>query len=567
MARQLTRREFMRATALGAGASLLAACAAPVPAGVPAAAPAAEATVAPTPAAAAEATAVPATGGGTLVFGYPQKTTYGNFCVPWNYAGTQDVYQRRLAYSGLIQWNNDYSGFLSDLAESWTFDGNTCTFVLRQGVKWHDGAPFTADDVIFTYHIAGHKDSLWTNPENLILMVVGFKEYNEGTAPEITGIRKTDDFTVVFDLTDAYRGPFLNTIASYVINPKHLLSDKPLDELLPEEGLCKTTWALEQGIGTGPFKVTNYVPDQYIEFDRNDDYYRAKIQLDKIIYTAYTDGQAQAAALESGECHVGTIPASEYPRFKDMTHIDIKLNSGLANHAFFFNINTVDQKVRQAMWWALDRQALVDSYYHGATTVPGAIFEYGGFGVGPNVPQYTFDPEKAKALLAEANWDSSRKLRFMVESIDPNWEALWSLAIGYWKEVGVEVEYQVVGADYGNIELDPEGTDMLFSGQVWGADPSEGANYYLNAPEKFPFIDIPEAREVVNKISLSVDNEEIKQGVYRLQEIGSEQVSVIPISRVPGIWVINKKVKGGLNPVYALWTRNDWQWENITVEG
>lgn len=555
MAKQLTRREFMQITALGAGAGLLAAC---VPA-TPGSAPAAQT--------AAEGAAAQTTGGGTLVFGYPQKTTYGNFCVPWNYAGTQDVYQRRLTYSGLIQWNNDYSDFLSDLAESWTFDGNLCTFNLRKDVKWHDGAPFNADDVVFTYHIVGHKDSLWTDSQNLQTMVVGFKEYNEGTATEIAGIRKTDDFTVVFELTQPYRNPFLSTVASYVINPKHILGDKPLDELLPEEGLCKTEWALEQGIGTGPFKVANYVPDQFIEFARNDDYYRAEIQLDKIIYTAYTDGQAQAAALESGECHVGTIPPSEYPRFKEMTHVDILLNSGLANTAFFLNLNTIDQKVRQAMWWALDRQAMVDSFYNGATTVPGAIFEYGGFGVGPNVTQYTYDPEKAKALLAEANWDASRKLRFMVESIDPNTEALFSLALGYWKEVGIEVEYQVVGADYGNVQLEPEGTDILFSGQVWGADPSDGANYYLNAPDKFPFVDVAEAKEVVNKISLSEDSEEIKQGVYRLQELGSETVSVIPIARTPGIWVINKKVKGGLHPVYALWTRNDWQWEKITVEG
>ena len=125
----------------------------------------------------------------------------------------------------------------------------------------------------------------------------------------------------------------------------------------------------------------------------------------------------------------------------------------------------------------------------------------------------------------------------------------------------------MVGADYGNVQLEPEGTDMLFSGQVWGADPSEGANYYLNSPANFPFIDVAESKEIVEKISLSTDSEEIKQGVYRLQAIGAEQVSVIPIARVPGIWVINKKVKGGLNPIYALWTRNDWGWEKITVEG
>ncbi|CAN5802450.1 oligopeptide ABC transporter substrate-binding protein [soil metagenome] len=554
MAKQLNRREFMQWTALGAGATLLAACAPGALPSAPAAQPA------------AGGAAAPATGGGTLVFGYPQKTTYGNFCVPWNYAGTQDVYSRRLAYSGLIQWNNDYSDFLPDLAEKWEFDGNKCTFTLRKDVKWHDGQPFNADDVIFTYLIVGNKDSLWTSPENLMSMVVGFKEYHDGTAKEITGITKTDDFTVVFELTDPYRRPFLNSIASYVIDPKHLLSDKPLEELLPNEGLCKTPWALETGIGTGPFKVSKYVPDQYVEFARNDDYYRAKMKLDKIVYTAYTDGQAQAAALESGECHVGTVPPSEYPRFKEMTHVDVVLSPSLANTAFFLNFTTIDKKVRQAMWWAIDREAIVQSFYHGATTVPGAIFEYGGYGVGPDVPQYTYDPEKAKALLKEANWDGSRKLRFMVESVEPANEPLYSLVLGFWKAVGIDVEYQVVGADYGNIELDKNGTDILFSGQVWGADASDGANYYLNAPDKFPFVDVPEAPPIVKKISVSENSDEIKEGVYALQALGADVVSVIPIARSPGIWVINKKVKGGLHPVYALWTRNDWQWENITVE-
>ncbi len=557
MARQLTRRDFLQFTAMGASAAALAACA---PAGTPGAAPASTTA---TEAGAAAST----TGGGTLVFGYAQKTTYGNLCAPWFYAGSQDLYQRRLAYSGLIQWNSDFSEFLPDLAESWTFDGNTCTFNLRKNVKWHDDADFTAEDVLFSFLIIGHPDSLWTSPDTLSTMIVGFKEYREGTVEEISGITAPDNFTVVFELTEAYRRPFLSAIATYTVNPKHLLDEKPLDELLPEEGLCKTEWALETGIGTGPFKVVNYVPDQFVEFARNENYYRGEIQLDKLIYNAYTDGQAQAAALESGECHVGTIPASEYARFQEMDHVDILLNDGLANTAFFFNANTIEEKVRQAMWWAVDCQAIVDTFYYGTTSVPGAIFEYGGFGVGPDVPQYSYDPEKAKALLEEAGWDGSRTLRFMVESIDPNNEALYSLVLGYWKEVGINVEYQVVGAEYGNVQLEPEGTDILYSGQVWGADPSDGVKAYLNVPNKFPYLDIPEATEIINQINLSEDTEEIKQGVYRLQEIGSETACILPIARSPGIWVVNKKVKGGLSPIYALWTRNDWQWENITVEG
>jgi peptide/nickel transport system substrate-binding protein len=218
------------------------------------------------------------------------------------------------------------------------------------------------------------------------------------------------------------------------------------------------------------------------------------------------------------------------------------------------------------MWWAIDREAIVQTFFNGATTVPQAIFEYGGYGVGPDVPQYTYDPEQAKALLQEANWDASRTLRFMVESIDPANEPLYSLVLQFWKDVGINVEYQVVGAEYGNVQLDPQGTDILYSGQVWGADPSDGVKYYLNAPEKFPWLVVPEAAEVVDSISISEDEEAIKQGVFQLQKLGSEYVSVIPIARTPGIWVINKKVKGGLNPVYALWTRNDWQWENIYIE-
>ena len=65
---------------------------------------------------------------------------------------------------------------------------------------------------------------------------------------------------------------------------------------------------------------------------------------------------------------------------------------------------------------------------------------------------------------------------------------------------------------------------------------------------------------------MSENDDEIRDGIFRLQELGSELVTVIPIARTPGIWVINKAVQGDINPVYALWTRNDWEWENITVQ-
>jgi len=96
--------------------------------------------------------------GGTLVWGYGQRTE-SNLCPIAYYGGSSDVYLRRFLSAGLVRVNSTLSGVIPDLAESWEFEGSTITFKLREGVTWHDGAPFTANDVVFTVSARGHPES------------------------------------------------------------------------------------------------------------------------------------------------------------------------------------------------------------------------------------------------------------------------------------------------------------------------------------------------------------------------------------------------------------------------
>ena len=321
--RDITRRNFLKGSALAAAGSILAACA---PTAAPAEAPAADEV---------EAAAAPESMGGTLVFGYPQKTSYSDLLAVEHNAGNRNYYLMGLTHNALLTISADYTEWIPELAESWEFEGNTATFHLRQGVTWHDGEPFTSADVLFTFgRLVGHPNvNQWNGVRHFLDIVVGMTEFSEGDADEVVGLTAPDDYTFVFEMTNPYRGAFLEKLLYFAIMPKHLLS------LIPEEqwgideqgqqGLKNTEYAKKQGTGTGPFRVSNYIPDQVVEYEPFEDYFKGKPLLDKAAFVPYTDQLAMAAAVEKGECHIAIhTPQSEFERFKAMDHVNIVLNAG-----------------------------------------------------------------------------------------------------------------------------------------------------------------------------------------------------------------------------------------------
>ena len=147
--------------------------------------------------------------------------------------------------------------------------------------------------------------------------------------------------------------------------------------------------------------------------------------LDKLIYRSFADGQTMAAALENGEIDACAIPPTELERFKAMEHLNFRMNADNPSVGGT-PINTrrgmlSDKRVRQALLYAIDREAINNTLLAGAGQVIDTRYEHPPrFGISPNMKTYPYDPDKAKELLEEAGWDGSQTLQWAVQAVPSN---------------------------------------------------------------------------------------------------------------------------------------------------
>lgn len=307
------------------------------------------------------------------------------------------------------------------LAESWSVapDNRTWTFKLRKGLKWSDGQPLTADDVVFTCNDVVFN----TNVVNVIrdALVVDGKPF------EVT---KVDDFTVKVVTPTPY-APFLEIFGTGVpIVPKHALT-KAVQEKRFESAYGVDARPGEL-VSNGPYKLKQYKPGESITLERNPYYFQIdKNQqrlpyLDYVIYTVVPDMNAMALRFLKGESDAHEmVRPDEYERFKEESAKGkfqlLDLGIGLERGFIWFNQNTNlnastgkplvepkklkwfrNKKFRQAISSAIDRDSIIKSIYAGrAQPNYGFITEANKKWHNPNIPKYPYDPPKAKALLKE----------------------------------------------------------------------------------------------------------------------------------------------------------------------
>lgn len=341
----------------------------------------------------------------------------------------------------------DAQTILPDVAESWeeSADGLVYTYKLREDVVWHDGEPLTAEDVKWTIELFAHPDSAVTVRTVIpIGGLEGYTEFTEGAADEITGVKVVDDYTVELTLS-APRADFFYGMGGMNLWPKH-----------PFEGMefidISTSPLVREGvIGSGPFKMGEFVPDQYYVLEANEDYFKGRPHLDRLIFRiGLTTVAAWMPGLESGEIQIGDmvngLDRERALENDNLTVVGAPLPGAMSiwpNHK-----NFEDKRVLQALIYAIDREAITQGIYG-----PGQAFVYDYDNVDPNhtwispdVPKYPYDPEKAKELLAEAGWDPNQELAFVTyyqTELDRNITAAMQQ---YWAAVGVKVNIEHMDA-------------------------------------------------------------------------------------------------------------------------
>lgn len=456
-------------------------------------------------------------------FGYPS---------PFGYFRGPGYARMSLIFDTLV-WKDASGENIPWLAESWksSEDGLTWTFTLRDGVKWHDGQPLTADDVVFTFRYFAVKPNPWSS----------------AAVDVIKEIERVDERTVRLTLTRSY-APFLrNVIGSIPIIPEHVWEQvEDPKKFVDEKAL----------IGSGPYRLISYnkAEGAYL-YEANDDFWLGPPYVERIEMVPVGD---ELLALKQGEVDEagisGIVSAATQDlvkAFQEDERFDIITAPGEWNLVLYFNMERgvpfSDKSFRQAVAYALDLQTMVNQvlFGDGLPGTPGGLAPSNPW-MNPDIKPYPYDPGKAKALLEEAGYvdsDGDGVLEtpdgkpLKIELLYANWYSPRPAEmIKTWlADVGIEITLKLVDRVTSD-QLTSEGQYEMalvgFGGR--GGDP-DMLRTQLSSQSKSPSFTRVRGYhnerfdELVAKQLAEIDEEARREMVYEIQAILAEDVPTIPL--------------------------------------
>ncbi len=342
---------------------------------------------------------------------------------------------------------------LLDLTESFEFvpkiaesiestDNQTFTVKLNPNAKWNDNAPFTTADVAFTLKTA-------LNPKVESTVRIAFVEGldDAGKIPagqtEISGLKIIDKQTFeVKSKTPIDPNIFKEKFGTNInFLPEHILKD-----INPEQ-LATDPYFQNPTVTIGAFKYSKFAKDQYFEAVRNENYYLDIAKLDKIIVKVLPAtnlvAQLQTNEIQLNSLPVGLIPITDYETIKNLPNINLTSSTPSEPAELFFNVTKItDPKVRQAFAYAINRPLIVDQLFKGQADIIDGGVPINHPYYAKETKLYTYDPEKAKQLLQETNWDSQREVSLLVPSGNKLREQAADILVQNLIAVGVNVKIQ-----------------------------------------------------------------------------------------------------------------------------
>ena len=300
------------------------------------------------------------------------------------------------------------------LAESWQHDasGTIWTFHLRRNVRWHDGIPFTAADVVFTFNRLIFNPDIPTSSRDI---------FQIGDKP--MAVEKLDDHTVRFILPKPF-APFLRLLGQEIM-PKHVLEEAVAAQRF------SSTWGINTPprkiVGTGPFRMDEYRMGERIIFSRNPDYWKKDADgnhlpyLDRIVLTIVADPNMALLKFRAGEIDAVTVRGQDFAVLKPLEHKQNftlwEIGPSLGSDFLILNQSPTsklpdvekawfsDRRFRQAIAHSIDRQAVIRNVYAGfGIPQDGPLNTSYGFFYNPKIHRYPYNPAVARQLLQEAGF-------------------------------------------------------------------------------------------------------------------------------------------------------------------
>jgi peptide/nickel transport system substrate-binding protein len=329
------------------------------------------------------------------------------------------------------------------LADSWEIapDGITYTFHLNTDARWHDGVDITADDVEFSFDALANPDVGSAYTQSFLDAVASWR------------VIDADTFEVV---AKEPLVTFLNDIATSII-PKHIWESVPVADWRTDPGA--TGQDPTRVVGSGAWKFQEWRPGESVTLVRNDDYYQKVPYLDAYVIRIWPDQTAVVNALLNGEIDAAALDPSDIETVKATPGLEVATYPTPSFTFYATNLDPekttlfLDQRVRQALFSALDRESIVKDILLGTAEVAHGTQPVISYAYAPEriTTKYSFDPDKAKALLAEAGWSDTDgdgivdkdgqpfSFEMIYASGSPTTDQILAYLQDAWRSIGVEM--------------------------------------------------------------------------------------------------------------------------------
>ncbi|MBK9123635.1 MAG: ABC transporter substrate-binding protein [Chloroflexi bacterium] len=477
-------------------------------------------------------------------------------------------------HCSLVNLDENYS-IQPDLAASFTLseDETTYTFALNPDAKWHDGTPVTAADVEFTWVAYATPEAITGSRIRPLVMtsIVGGADVvaSAAEAPsyadttKYAGIEIVDDHTITFTLTGPNPLWLITSSQSpngYIL-PKHILADIPYADwkTQPIYGAAP--------LGCGPFQFVQQIEGQFVELGAFADYHLGAPEIDRVFFMNWLTQDVGIAQIESGELDVmlGLTP-TDADRLSRETDAQILTTPSAA--AYQLSINTfriTDPRVRLAMAYALDREAILDAIFLGQGRVQECCF-LNDWAIPEGQTPYPYDPDMARQLLADAGWDSNRELSVLFPTAYRLSDSLLPIVQQQLAEVGIRTI------------IDPQEQtafrEKLITNQDWDIFFNQGANM-LPDPGSFTVWECPTGGKPQSGwfycddkmadqyvIGRTTADFATRQAAYQaIQTIFYEEMPTVNIAVPYTIFAVQQRVQGltpTANRAASTWNIYDW---------
>ncbi|WP_313069676.1 peptide ABC transporter substrate-binding protein [Lacrimispora sp.] len=446
-------------------------------------------------------------------------------------------------------------------------DGLTYTFHLRDGLKWSDGTPLTANDFVFSWKRLSDPNVAAPYGEDMLGYVKGYQEAVAGNIDAL-GVSAPDDKTFVVELSVpcVY---FLKIVTHATMVPVQKASVEANGE----------QWSLkpETYVSNGPLKMIDWVPGSHVTFSKNENYWNAdKVTLNTLKFVLMEDSNAAYSAYRTGEvAMIKDVPTEEIPSLKGKEEFHVEANVGISYLDFNNQIEPfTNSDVRKALSLAIDRDYVSNTVMQGIGAPAGNFVPQGvsdaeagtyfedvtrknNGGDFFNIKNHEADLAKAKELLAKAGYPDGKGfpvVEYMTNDAGHN-KAVAEYLQSCWKELGVKMDIKIV--EWGTFAPTRRAGDYLTARDAWSLDYDDPSNLLNlmkstsgnnNAQYKNPALD-----KLLDEANATLDVKEHYAKLHEAENMILEDAAIAPLNYRNEFWLQNPKLKGTWYSPFGYW--------------